>query len=296
MTIILLSQGPTKHSRIGNSLVWMSKISHWLNELNLTSCFPWAIENYYSYFSPSSKWLVDSQQSRELFQHNFSTKLTASSLSQHVRSIEHEFEKQNLLDAFDWKSIAYKPYGKNVFLVSGNADIASEELIEQIYKHEFVILHEPFSFDYNVNSRLIGEDYASISPRMDLFENQRDYIRTSSPQLCTAGFHIRRGDYSNWRNGAYYYKDDFWIREVKQSIQEGFTPWIYSNDLSNEMAIALKSLGALISDGSFEIDFTRLMLMDKIYGPPSTFTGMAANISKNVLGRNIELCFYGPIL
>ena len=72
--------------------------------------------------------------------------------------------------------------------------------------------------------------------------------------------------------------------KVKKFIDLGYSVWVFSNELEDGFMQNLVSTGAFISNENFEVDFVRLMFMNEIYGPPSTFSVMASNIAKYKLG------------
>jgi hypothetical protein len=94
MTLILFSQSPTKHSRIGNSLLWMSRISYWLHQANLGFFFPWGYENYQSYFSNRSNWVAPNDKAYFLYASIFGEPLSAGALASRSRLIEDQYEKK----------------------------------------------------------------------------------------------------------------------------------------------------------------------------------------------------------
>jgi hypothetical protein len=295
MTLILFSQGPTKHSRIGNSLVWMSKVSYWLNLATLESFFPWGHENYSTYFSSGSSLVGYSDEAHSLYNSIFDESLSAVALSRQSRLIEHQYEKKNSLQPFTWDALQISDGQGELLYITGKLDIYSDEAISEIRRHKLVICHEPFNLVLNADSKFYGHDYSAIAPCQNLLRLNEQYIVDNSFGKPTAALHVRRGDYQNWRNGRYFYDDDFWLAKTSELIENGYQPWIFSNDLSKSFSERLKRSGALISNGSFEDDFVRLMFMDRVSGPPSTFSGMAVRISKNVLGRNPVLEFFEEI-
>jgi hypothetical protein len=292
MTLILFSQGPTQHSRIGNSLIWMSKFSYWLKQASLDSFFPWGYESYRAYFTGSSNWVASNNEAHALYTSNFNEPLSAVALARQSRSIEHEHEKKNSLEPFSWDSLQISDVDRELMYLTGKVDICSDEVIGAIRKHRLVILHEPFDFAFNADSKLYGEDYSAIAPCQRLLSHNKQYIKDRSHGKPTAALHIRRGDYQRWNNGRYFYDDSFWLTKVSELIKDNFQPWIFSNDLTERLAEQLNACGAIISNGSFEDDFVRLMLMDRVSGPPSSFSGMAVKISKRALGLNPMLEFF----
>ncbi len=294
MTLVLFSQGPTKHSRIGNSLVWMSKLSYWLAKANLDSFFPWGYENYQAYFSSHSSWVTKNDKAYSLYASAFDEPLSAIALARKSRAIEHEFEAANLLKPFSWDSLQISCKDGKVLYITGKLDLYSDDVMSNIRDHELVICHEPFNLACQSSSEFYGEDYSAIAPCQELLALNSKYIHSKSIGKMTAALHIRRGDYQTWNEGRYCYGDSFWLSKASDLLRRDYQPWIFSNDLSAELSGELELCGAVISNGSFEDDFVRLMFMDQVLGPPSTFTGMAVRVSKYVLGRNPGLQFFDP--
>jgi len=292
MTLILFSQGPTQHSRIGNSLVWMSKFSYWLKQASLDSFFPWGYESYRAYFAGSSNWVASNNEAHSLYTSNFNEPLSAVSLARQSRSIEHEHETKKSLEPFSWDSLQISDGNGELIYFAGKVDICSDEVMDAIRKHRLAIFHKPFNFLFNADSKLYGEEYLAIAPCQELLSLNQQYINDCSIGKPTAALHIRRGDYQDWNNGRFFYDDDFWVEKVSGLIKNNFQPWVFSNDLTESLAARLNAYGAIISNGSFEDDFVRLMLMDRVSGPPSSFSGMAVKISKFALGLNPVLEFF----
>jgi len=292
MTLILVSQAPTTHSRLGNSLVWMSKLSYLLDKIEINAYFPWAYETFQSYLPDDSRWIEHFKLSRDLFLSIFGAELTATHLCNQARLIQVEYEQEHSLAPFQWNSLVHSTLNGDVLFMSGGVDITSSEIVSQMYAHELVVIHEPFLLEYKSNLDLVGENYAAIAPRNDLLSRESRVIESQCFGRKTEALHIRRGDYSKWQGGAYFYPDDFWNQEAFRVVQDGCVPWIFSNDLTDDLSNSLIQKGAVVSRGSFEVDFVRLMLMDRISGPPSTFTGMAAKIAHTVLGRYPKLTYY----
>jgi len=245
MTLILFSQSPTKHSRIGNSLVWMSRISYWLHQANLGFFFPWGYENYQSYFSNRSNWVAPNDKAYFLYASIFGEPLSAGALASRSRLIEDQYEKKNSLEAFSWDLLQISNYNGNFLYITGKLGIYSDEVMAEIRKHKLVICHEPFNLTFNEESNLFCEDYSSIAPSQKLLTLNQKYIKDQSISKTTVALHIRRGDYQDWRKGKYFYDDNFWIAKVAELIAEDCQPWIFSNDLSEGLSNSLSLVGLL---------------------------------------------------
>ena len=206
-----------------------------------------------------------------------------------------QYEKKNSLQPFSWDALQISDGQGELLYITGKLDIYSDEAISEIRRHKLVVCYEPFNLVLNADSKFYGEEYSAIAPCQNLLKLNEPYIIERSFVNPTAALHFRRGDYQNWTNGRYFYGDDFWLAKASELIENGYQPWIFSNDLSESFSERLKLSGALISSGSFEDYFVRLMFMDRVSGLPSTFSGTAVKISKNVLGRNPMLEFFEEI-
>lgn len=289
--ILLFSQGHALHSRLGNSLVWMSRINSWLStiDFNLEIVFPWSIENFSSYLDVSSPWLRKNQIADNLYLEFFNIPLTSQNLSLQSILIERELKANKINDVGN-KYIAESIGGKYLYL-SGNFDLTSLNIQDLIRNHDLTICHEPYDILRNENMAIFKGDFSNLGPQRLFFENQLQLVKSKSSGRVSVGLHIRRGDYAKWNSGEYFYDDKYWIDKVFDLISRNKAVWIFSNDLSEELSNKLEKMGAFISRESFSLDFIRLMAMDQIIGPPSTFTSMAIKISGEVLGRKIVLNF-----
>lgn len=286
--MIIFSQGPTEHSRLGNSIVWMTKAAYLAQLLDLEVAFPWASENFSSYLAPASYWLKSMPTANAIFQEKLGIPLTALSISRQSRKYEALYEKENNLDAFGWERLIYSDKSNDVLYLRGKIDFTSQPVQNLIQDHALTIIHEPFELVYLENLTLVGEDLNTIRPKKSLFDRQARHVAHVAAGKPTVGLHIRRGDYARWQGGSYYYSDDFWCTNAARFVASGRSVWVYTNDLSDELTSRLLDLGANLSVEDFSNHFVRMMFMEKIFGPPSTFSSTAANIAKKVFGLKYE--------
>lgn len=291
--MILFSQGPTHHSRLGNSIEWMSKFKFYLDSLNLNYYFPWAIENFSSYLRPDSGWMCFNQKIADLVFEKYNIVLTAKSVSDLSRSIEQKYEAENYLDAYAWHRLVCSDLKNNVLYLTGNVDITSTSIISAIKSHDLTICHEPFNFVFRNDFSLIGVDYSGLDPRSELYLEQYSYISEKSAQKVKVGLHVRRGDYISWHNGSYCYDDSYWLSNVRRFVDLGCSVWVFSNDLNTPLYEKFLELGANVSCSEYQVDFVRMMCMDKIYGPPSTFGVSALKIASEFFSSKGQF-FYLP--
>jgi hypothetical protein len=289
--MIIFSQGPTEHSRLGNSIVWMTKAAYIAKQLGWQVAFPWASENFVAYLAPNSYWLEAIKQARDSYLDKFDVPLTAASISRQSRKYEALFEADNQLPAFGWERAVYSDESNNVLYLRGKIDITSEKVLSLVESHALTIIHEPFELMYLENLSLIGEDYASVIPKKRLFNAQAKHVAEIAAGRPTVGMHIRRGDYSRWQGGSYYYDDDFWCTNAARFVASGKSVWVFSNELSDELKARLLSHATNIPDEDFNHHFVRMMFMGKIFGPPSTFSSTAANVAKKVFGLKCDFIY-----
>jgi hypothetical protein len=283
--MIIFSQGIAGHSRIGNSLVWMSRASGLLKAHSVPFCFPYAWDYFNNYLDPKSIWLDENlkKQAKKIMTDNNLGELNGQSISEKIRPYQLDFEKTNNLSAFEWRSMLHEVCEKKGLVICGDLKEIGSSVIEFSKKYHFVILHEPFPFE-PVDPI---EDYQSIMPSEVLINESRSKIKDNGS--INIGCHIRRGDYAEWQGGKYYFVNEYWIDLIRKLKEKKSNIYIYSNELDDEFRDVLSELGCILMNGSYYEDFVAMMFMDEIYGPPSTYTGLAVKIAKNVHGKDIKL-------
>lgn len=289
--MIIFSQQPTTHSRLGNSLLWMMMARPHLNAMGINSVFPWAVENFGNYLEAESFWMRAPEDIGELFHFYFNIEFNASNVSNEARMIEHNYEVARGLKAFDWDKLELSIFDGKVLYLRGPIDFSSAETTKRIEDHELTICHEPFSYRYADSGILEIVDYSDCGPSKKLAAEQKELVRKLAAGKRTVGLHIRRGDYSVWENSDYFYEDDFWLDLAKAEILQGHAVFVFSNELSKDLKDQLEGLGCFITAHSFEVDFTQLMFMNHVLGPPSTFSAMANLISTRLLGNSVSHAF-----
>ena len=280
--MIIFSQGPTAHSRLANSLEWMSKIQDTLDISKHTACFPWGIENFGNYFDRKSFWM-NKNNADELYFARTKRELSAADLSSLARIIERNHEIKNNLQAYSWDKLVTYSNEFQCLYVSGAVDITNDENINLLSEHDFIIIHEPFKLQYK--TKLSSKtDYSKIIPKPELVSEQSAIVNSLNQGKRKIGLHIRRGDYALWESGRYYFDDEFWLAKAKELIESDYAVYIFTNELNPDFHAKIRELGAIVSNESFEVDFVRMMLMNEIYGPPSTFSVLALKIAKACFG------------
>ena len=292
--MIIFSQKPTSHSRLGNSLVWMIRLHNYFKKYDLKAVFPWGVENFSQYLASDSYYLNTSKYAEDLFKESFGSELTAQSLASISRSIEDRYEKENLLKAFEWEKIIYPVVDKNILYLSGKVNLFDQELISAFDEFKLVIIHEPYKLIDQLKSDY-ESDVSSIAPSKLLYSTQSYFVNQHSEGKKRIGLHVRNGDYKHWQDGKYFYTTEFWLQKARELLEKGSAVWIFSNDLGEVLEKELKTAGAIYFQESFEIDFVRLMLMDEVIAPPSTFSHMAVSIAKDFYSSDIRLTHLDPV-
>jgi hypothetical protein len=289
--MIIFSQGETTHSRLGNSLVWMIKARPHLDAMGVECVFPWAVENFGNYLEPGSFWMHTPPGVSELFSSYFGLEFNALNVSNEARMIEHGYEVAAGLKAFEWEKLELSIHDGKVLYLTGPIDFFSEETVKKIKDHELTICHEPFRYVYAVEGIPEIVDYRDCGPNKKLALEQSRIVEKLAVGKRSIGLHIRRGDYVVWANSDYFYDDVFWLELAKVESLKGHAVFVFSNDLDSVLRDQLEGLGCFITADSFEVDFTQLMFMDHVLGPPSTFTIMANQISTRLLGNSVTHAF-----
>lgn len=294
--MILFSQNPTSHSRLGNSLAWMYKFIDCTLLRDRKFVFPWAIENFEHYLDSQSPWLNREEQLYHYFYRTFDKPLTASTLSDISRRLEAKFEVENDLKPFNWTQIVLSVIPGELLFLSGNIRISEDHVASEIASHKFVIAHEPWRFDFGVS---VPSDNAvsSIAPSRNLFDSHLRFIEHHSQHPPRVGLHIRRGDYLRWEEGDYFYSDRLWLYLSRGYIQQSIPLYAFAEHSPDNIALIKKliALGVSVAEGSFEQDFVRMMHMNYVIGPPSTFSAMAVRISSRHFRNNCKLTYIPPI-
>jgi hypothetical protein len=94
------------------------------------------------------------------------------------------------------------------------------------------------------------------------------------------GIHVRRGDYSIYENGAYYFSDSFYcniMNKIGSILGSQTSKRIEFIIFSNE---ATSFDGCITSRNAWYIDHHLMMQCDYLLGPPSTFTLWASYMGR----------------
>ena len=105
---------------------------------------------------------------------------------------------------------------------------------------------------------------------------------TTSQYVVRLGVHIRRGDYAQWADGAYFYDDDVYANYINRFAQlmEGREVQVYLS--TNDPAVNAEQFQEKCSQvhihflqGSAPEDLFMLSECDYVIGPPSTYSLVA---------------------
>jgi hypothetical protein len=270
-------------------LLWLSRAKSWLDSNGFTASFPYAHENLATVINQDSYWLNSElfEAGKKVIFDTLKINATSIDLANFSRRAQVSYERKNGYKPFEWSSILDEFEG--VLFICGDIDWSSPDIADQIRNAALTIVHEPYPF-----KGVAVQDYDSVKPNYSLLNAIKDASLINS-QLHKVGLHIRRGDYSRWENGRYYFDDFFWIEKINFHLARGVAVWIFSNDDLDEIKSQfVNSPSVFFSSGDFVEDFLKIQLMDEVFGPPSTFTSFACKLSQNFLNKNLKLTFFPP--
>lgn len=283
---LLFVQRPVgHHNRFGNSLIWMAKANSFCYRNNINNyLFLYAFEEYKDYFD-SRLWFR--HEIFETIKLDLYSKINipcdSANLSKWIRLRQHDYEVQNNLNPYDWKNIT-KSFDE-VGLICGPDLRLESDLAKKLFSEvQTTIIFEPYEY-FDSLDLISTPDFSNLAPKKTLIDAANNWFKSScaSHKLevkCNIGLHIRRGDYREWRNGEFFYSDNDWIDLIDLLHAKKCRIFIFSNeDLSFLNNIEEKFI---VSRGSSFEDHVRLMKMDFIIGPPSTFTRTALAISSSI--------------
>ena len=131
------------------------------------------------------------------------------------------------------------------------------------YKKEIIDL---FTFDKKISSEI------------------KEYVTRSSRDTdIKLGVHKRRGDYSRWHDGRYFYFDEVYVRAINQFTalfpDKRVIVYICGNDPNIDQmyySINVKKAYVAFPNGNQAEDLCLFSMCDYLIGPPSTFTLVAS--------------------
>lgn len=126
------------------------------------------------------------------------------------------------------------------------------------------------------------EKICQLFQPVDAYRDMVDYFWDSfklSNVKTTIGLHMRLGDYSQWRNGKYYYEIDAyreWMQQVANEFNFMVQFIICTNVDLNIDSLRSDKYNVYLGPGDEVIDLYILSKCDYIMGPPSTYSWWAA--------------------
>lgn len=128
---------------------------------------------------------------------------------------------------------------------------------------------------------IVLEAFIPLDQIVFAVNSKLEKIRESSDVIV--GVHIRRGDYANYLNGKFLFRDSVYIRniifikEVLSVLNKKVSVIVTSNDPAFvQEKITSKISDTYLLNGSSIEDMYALSKCDYIIGPPSTFSGWAS--------------------
>ncbi len=132
--------------------------------------------------------------------------------------------------------------------------------------------------------------YQRIKDFFDFTEEFKKSCKTKMPEKkydseMLVGVHLRRGDYQNWKNGAYYFEVEEFIQQMRFLYAENnkihFV--IFSNEIIDVSIFEREPYDVSLMKGNAYEDLCCMSLCDYIIGPPSTFSSWAGYIGNKKL-------------
>ena len=87
------------------------------------------------------------------------------------------------------------------------------------------------------------------------------------------GVHVRRGDYSLWRGGRYFFGDDVYLEHVRRIGATSATRFVIFSSHDHPFS---GSEEIIVSENHWSVDHWLMANCDYLIGPPSTFTMWAS--------------------
>lgn len=287
--LIFQQWGSEKNYRLGNSVIWMSKLLPLMRSLNVHGVFPLAHELYGGYLSSDSYWLDQDLFTKAAndFINVTDHVLLSTRLQDFIRFCQSEYESLHDLSPYQWnKDALFLDVSPALTILSGSFSFADARVLDLMKSDKLVLIQEPFDRHSTINSDAV--DYFNIAPNQSLIRSQENYFAGYQSDI-KVGLHIRRGDYQDFAGGKYFYSDDFWVEYITNLLtRQNVKIFIFTNDDISGVVNNLNSDGRIIlSGGSPEVDIARMMMMDELYGPPSTFSKMSVMFAKHFFNKDI---------
>jgi hypothetical protein len=296
---VLFSQDPTPHSRLANSLLWMARCQGEAQAAGLHTRlhFPWAAEMFQDFLAPSSPWLASPGEAADLFARISDTPLSATALAAFSQQMSGE-DTSRAKGGGPGEPTAKltRQHRAGVTFVWGSGEgLMFREALDAAAGADLLVLHEPFGFHYG-RPRFPTKNLGPLAPSRGPIEEARQRQAQLNPEGRPAcGLHIRRGDYAHWRDGEFFYPDAIWRDLCQQQLAGGAHVSLFSNEPQGALCRSLVDLGAHLCGGSAAEDLIRMMVMDQVIGPPSTFPVVARMLARFCLGRSLKVEELGTV-
>ena len=134
--------------------------------------------------------------------------------------------------------------------------------------------------DYSALYQFQHEVRKCIKPQRAYLNKANKFISSIRKESqIIVGVHIRRDDYKNWNNGAYYYSFETYkafMRQIVEMCSKNVHFVICSDEQLSDAIFVDKIEQFSISGNDFMTDLAILSQCDYIIGPPSTFASYAS--------------------
>ena len=176
---------------------------------------------------------------------------------------------------------------KKFVMVGANNQQEVNKLLESDYlnKHKTFLYGWPF---YDLEA--LRKAGSSVREYMQPTEELRKSVDIEMNSIrkeynCVIGVHLRRGDYINWRGGAYYYSNEEYLvcmeRLFKMLKLSGKVIFLlFSNEKVEEQDFRNPYFSTKLVSGTAAHDFHMMAKCNYIMGPPSSFSGLASYLGK----------------
>jgi hypothetical protein len=174
----------------------------------------------------------------------------------------------------------YQPSLFLTYIKSGNEIVDLAHIAQKVIKNNILILDGWLFRDTN---RFV--DNAPLLRKLFQFEkNTHDEAlrivssMKSAPNICLVGIHVRRGDYSQWQGGRYYFDDETYlsaINQISSLLHDQGKKAIFilcSNEPISPASPLLEHPNITLHQKTAIEDLCLLSKCDLLIGPPSTFT------------------------
>ena len=243
------------YGQIGNQLAVLAHLLAFAIEYNYIIVYPQSdfFSNHLQLFQAKQNWFVFSKKySNQKFSKSVIRILKFLFLNQNVRAFHYLVANKRFVAEKELKKASLP----NVLVVT---DWLFRHY-DGIKKHQD-ILRKEMSFTEN----------SIINAKSKWRALQQDY-----PERTFIGIHVRRGDYTDWLGGIYFYDDTTYYKWMLQIAEQVKDP-VYIV-CSNENLQFVNEAGLIISysKGSPLEDLYLLSKCRYIIGPPSTFSSWSA--------------------